>query len=739
MLNVSDELKQAFLRDGSHKNLTVQFEQDFDWINFYSGGVATAESTYTASNKTMDSDLGIDLSFASNSKFATKVHDHAYAVIEFMGKVSSFTSTETPSYIAFGIRVYANGVYSVVYNDAWVYPYSSFADYSKVRIVAGTAPYSRITSVYFKLLDEDKEAYTSASTCDYTFKKKDIHASLGDYPECLPLIGGLDIQVEYNSLTFDNYVLPHIGAPIDNNSLERESFNLNESICSSDILKFGACEGAMVQFRAVNLDHTCQGSHIRIWITVDDIDERVPLGRFYVSNEQIEYYNTLKKVRLEAYDSMTVFNADASDFYNSYMGGSSFLSYITAGKPGFQFTRQMGSTFAATMNAAGVPLPFKKKQDNSLTLASSSVYGKVPMNEDGTAWIEYKRYSFIGSYSWQHINFLPLYDYQTDIASYFEDPDVYSVLGKSYRDFGMSPKNGGIIFEMKSNDESSVLQSAVLDDGDFFYSKNTGHLYLLLPTKFHAVKNSQNLDLTLNWDSHLSDLKVEQYELADFSDLINQSTNLVYYNWNTLELANGSGLTYRDMIRSLMEITGGFLRYDRLGLLKYSRLENAGLYPSDALYPSDDLYPVRSGSAYLNKATYKRLRSGSEKAADYRRIQIIALNTKTYTIPYHENSKGMYYIDDNVFYSQDCCNYSLNADGTNPVPQALEMMSELSTEIEDLAYIPYEADTIGLPWVEVGDRVTYRKPDGGFEGYVFVRTLSGIQLLNDNFEAYGER
>ena len=53
MLNVSDELKQAFLRDGSHKNLTVQFEQDFDWINFYSGGVATAESTYTANNKTM--------------------------------------------------------------------------------------------------------------------------------------------------------------------------------------------------------------------------------------------------------------------------------------------------------------------------------------------------------------------------------------------------------------------------------------------------------------------------------------------------------------------------------------------------------------------------------------------------------------------------------------------------------------------------------------------------------------
>ena len=51
-------------------------------------------------------------------------------------------------------------------------------------------------------------------------------------------------------------------------------------------------------------------------------------------------------------------------------------------------------------------------------------------------------------------------------------------------------------------------------------------------------------------------------------------------------------------------------------------------------------------------------------------------------------------------------------------------------------YRPYEAQSIGLSYIEVGDALQFATDDS-VVGYVLQRTLTGIQALKDEFEAPG--
>ena len=59
-----------------------------------------------------------------------------------------------------------------------------------------------------------------------------------------------------------------------------------------------------------------------------------------------------------------------------------------------------------------------------------------------------------------------------------------------------------------------------------------------------------------------------------------------------------------------------------------------------------------------------------------------------------------------------------------------------SLNIFDRGYRPYTATQIGLPYVEVGDFIKY-DADDTTAGYVFNRMLTGIQALQDVYEAQG--
>ena len=65
-------------------------------------------------------------------------------------------------------------------------------------------------------------------------------------------------------------------------------------------------------------------------------------------------------------------------------------------------------------------------------------------------------------------------------------------------------------------------------------------------------------------------------------------------------------------------------------------------------------------------------------------------------------------------------------------------INNLYSKITNLTYTPNVTRAVGLPWLEAGDRIGIMTSGGGFESFIFRRTMNGIQVLRDTLESYGE-
>jgi hypothetical protein len=94
-------------------------------------------------------------------------------------------------------------------------------------------------------------------------------------------------------------------------------------------------------------------------------------------------------------------------------------------------------------------------------------------------------------------------------------------------------------------------------------------------------------------------------------------------------------------------------------------------------------------------------------------------------------------MDDNIFYSNS--NMELDGDGNFTVPHVDDMLANMFAAISGVSYVPHSTEAIGMPWMECGDRISVITNEGSFETIIFSRTLSGLQVLSDLYEAYGEK
>ena len=72
----------------------------------------------------------------------------------------------------------------------------------------------------------------------------------------------------------------------------------------------------------------------------------------------------------------------------------------------------------------------------------------------------------------------------------------------------------------------------------------------------------------------------------------------------TIEPKELSGL---DVLKAICQINGCFGHIDKTGELKYVRLQQTGLYPSEDLYPDDTLFPAESGGDGREAVSYTHL------------------------------------------------------------------------------------------------------------------------------------
>lgn len=591
--------------------------------------------------------------------------------------------------------------------------------------------------------------YSSSEIGSFAYQLSDISFNLGTYADEMPYSD--TVQVEYIGGNIEDYLVypPHTdGFTLDNSDLIAESFSLTESISGSDKLKFGATESAVCEFESptiVNKD--LFGLYFRPYISCEGFEERVPLGRFRVKNVTRRGSHNLVTKRIQAYDGIYPLSRSGSSWYTNYMGLVYNFNKTFTGVSQRVWTapRQMFATLYNVLDNIDIELPIENISIGTVTLYNTTQAdgGKIILKE--RAGSDYYNSDYVDCSIAYGISVSPAkkyrvrigYDYKTVLNEYFEE------VGYRSR-FGLYPSRGGVIIAEQDSDGKINMFS--VNDGDWFaVSPNATYIQILIPSKYHIWSgDEENLrlrEMTVNYPSTI------HFDNGDF-DLFssnNEAMRLVYYNWKTYELGQPTSTTYRDIIRSLVEITGYFFRYGRNGNIEFIKGEIAGLYPSNELYPADNLYP-RGGSVgneVLVMGKYRSFECDDKETNHFGRVQILlsAVNenepsTRNYTGDV--TKKNVYVMTDNVFYCASGVSYAMKNDGTDPLPELTTMLSNMYNVISSIYYIPCEVEAYGMPWFECGDRIGLLTNHGGFETFIFRRRMTGIQYLTDDYEALGD-
>jgi hypothetical protein len=244
------------------------------------------------------------------------------------------------------------------------------------------------------------------------------------------------------------------------------------------------------------------------------------------------------------------------------------------------------------------------------------------------------------------------------------------------------------------------------------------------------------------WYNGLFPTGAETYTLAQF-----RASFLIYVgltqDTSKLPLPNDSmtvkktidpaELHGREVIEAIEEINGVFGHINRSGQFTHIILKPmSGLYPSNALFPSDALYPTSEDDTTYTGEVDETITEDMREIIRYEEYTVAA-------------------IDKLVIRSDDTDYGAIVGTGTNAyfITGNFLVFGKSASELQTIAtntagyifkrpYRPYESDRIGLPYVEVGDLLLNENTDT-VKGYVFNRTLNGIQALRDAVSASGSK
>lgn len=457
----------------------------------------------------------------------------------------------------------------------------------------------------------------------------------------------------------------------------------------------------------------------------------VPLGKFRVKEIRNQVSHGLMKKTLTLYDDLVDLEQNAFNWYTKYMF---CVDTTTASRYGAEFTRQIFSTFynfAANMG-------FYTGPDFIDTLVVQRTYSECRNSMSTSSFsymIEVLEYA-----PWYNNIYLSQYSFVPDTSKLYKI-SLSMMNDQQYQYYNFDPLYRGIGYH------AGIYIDETLDDGThnkylvdandyFMVSSNCTSLRVLIPT--YAKQTAQgSSEQQLMWNYKI-------YSTPNPYNLTNGSKRLFYYNYfGDHEIFKvDSSITGRDVIRSLLEVCGCLFRLDRYkGKPEFVYCTKTGMYPSQTLYPADDLYPRVGHDASIYESLYISTQHEDYVIKNIGKIQIFKNYTGndtesnvqwTYTAPNTDN-ENTYVIDDNIFYS----NAELVYEPDN-MPDVSNLLESMYEKICDMSYTPQITKAVGLPFVECGDRIGVITHFGGFETFVYNRTLKGIQALFDTFESKGD-
>lgn len=483
----------------------------------------------------------------------------------------------------------------------------------------------------------------------------------------------------------------------------------------------------------------------------------VPLGKYTVQDISKKISHNLTVKTLSMYDDMLLLERNAANWYTQYMYG---ISTNEASPYGYEFARQIYSSYYNYMRTTGIV-----QEPANMTQILTKTYSELEST------MSTKTVSFLKLYyeSTKELhNTGILYYAYVDIANpnpqklyfvkwfnYVYQSEVHVPWYSMHDKYNRGLETANILVEERLSDGS--YNKFLVDPDDLFaLSATCTQLKLYVPM---YAKYTSFADKYYILDH------IEVYTTDKTFVLENASARLLYYDYNLKEVEFeeadedwpgnvidrciphtvfdcDSNITGRDVVHSLLELTGCFFRMSReTGEPEFIYCTKSGLYPSNTLYPADDLYPRAGTNQVEGMGKYMSTECADYSVTKFGKIQILKNQTSNKTesnvqwqyIGDEDVGLNTYIIDDNIFY----CNKDMTYD-TDHMQELDVTLRKMFYMISNMDYTPNITKALGIPWLECGDRLGLLTYDGGFETFVYRRKLDGIQLLKDTYESHGD-
>lgn len=215
--------------------------------------------------------------------------------------------------------------------------------------------------------------------------------------------------------------------------------------------------------------------------------------------------------------------------------------------------------------------------------------------------------------------------------------------------------------------------------------------------------------------------------LCQYCGVAYESVTLVNDNVRVYKTLDTNELNGKEVLRAIAEVNGTFAHINRYAKLTFIGLDSFALYPSETLYPADDLYPI-DVTEIVEKQGENAIAYISSKYEDYTVSAIDGIIIRD-----DENADGGATV----------------GEATNPYVMSGNMLivgktteeltriaNNLLSKIGKVVYTPHDTESIGLPYVEVGDTVLNAN-SADKELFIAKRVLTGVSSVMDNFSATG--
>lgn len=301
------------------------------------------------------------------------------------------------------------------------------------------------------------------------------------------------------------------------------------------------------------------------------------------------------------------------------------------------------------------------------------------------------------------------------------------------RNQGVQLKNENIIVLISIDSGSwNVIYTGYVDSvetvRDRSYQKLQCYdaLYKFQDKNFFSRYNSLAFPVTI---------KTLRDALFSFIGVTQENTTLVNDSISIPQTIEDGELAVIDVIRAICQMNGVFGKIGADGVFRYVdiKIPNEFLpYPSEEIFPGSDVYPADSvqDTIYIDK--YRNV-----KFEDYELAPITGVTVRDGTSDAEYGQAGstgnMLLIEGNKW-----CQGLTQA-------QKNIIAGNIFNKIQYCVYQPFEAEAVGLPFVECGDAVAYYVYDYssghaetdimGFS--VMSRYLKGIQWMTDTYNARG--